>query len=60
MNFDFESLLLPSLPQVREPLSADEEALRLEAMRAGHAAMAVFEDETLAAMDRFAQYVSRE
>jgi hypothetical protein len=29
-------------------------------MAAGHAAMAVFEAETLAAMERFARYVGRE
>jgi hypothetical protein len=42
----------------RPPLSADDEALHREAMQAGHAAMAVFEAETLAAMQRFADYVS--
>jgi hypothetical protein len=39
---------------VRKPLSADDEALHREAMRVGHAAMAVFEGETRAAMQRFA------
>jgi hypothetical protein len=43
----------------RAPLSADEEALHRQAMRAGHAAMAVFEAETLEARQRFADYVSR-
>jgi hypothetical protein len=59
MPFNPESLLLPAPPDlVRPPLSADEEALHREAMAVGHAAMAVFEAETLETMARFAD-VSR-
>jgi hypothetical protein len=46
------SPLLP--PLARQPLSADDEALRRKAIWAGHAAMAAFDAETLAAMQRFA------
>jgi hypothetical protein len=58
MSTDPEPPLLP--PLVRKPLNPDDEPLHREAMRAGHAAMAVFDAETLAAMERFARYVDRD